>query len=132
MQIILLYAATMVTFAVLDAIMLTNVMKPLFEKHLGDLIRSPINMVPAAVFYMFYIAGLLYLVSLPALREGSLLSAALGGAVLGAVAYGTYEFTSMSVMQKWSWQMVAVDTTWGAVLTATSAVAGVWVARSFG
>lgn len=132
MQIILLYAATMVTFAVLDAIMLTNVMKPLFEKHLGDLIRSPINLVPAAVFYMFYIAGLLYLVSLPALREGSLLSAALGGAVLGAVAYGTYEFTSMSVMQKWSWQMVAVDTTWGAVLTATSAVAGVWVARSFG
>lgn len=130
MQIILLYAATMVTFAVLDAIMLTNVMKPLFEKHLGDMIRSPINFVPAAVFYLFYIAGLLYLVSLPALREGSLLSAALGGAVLGAVAYGTYEFTSMSVMQKWSWEMVIADTTWGAVLTATSAVAGVWVARA--
>lgn len=132
MQIILLYAATMVTFAVLDAIMLTNVMKPLFEKHLGDMIRSPINLVPAAVFYLFYIAGLLYLVSLPALRDGSILSAALGGAVLGAVAYGTYEFTSMSVMQKWSWEMVIADTTWGAVLTATSAVAGVWVARAFG
>ena len=120
MQIIILYAATLIVFAVLDAIMLSNVMKPLFEKHLGDLIRSPIFVAPAAIFYLFYIAGILYLVSVPALRDGSLASVALGGAVLGAVAYGTYEFTSMSVMKDWSWQMVVTDTTWGAVLTATS------------
>ncbi|CTQ48894.1 DUF2177 family protein [Jannaschia donghaensis] len=132
MQIIFLYAATLIVFAVLDAIMLTNVMKPLFEKHLGDMIRSPINFVPAAVFYLFYIAGILYLVSLPALRDGSVVSAAIGGAVLGAVAYGTYEFTSMSVMRDWSWQMVITDTTWGAVLTATSAAAGVWAVKTFG
>lgn len=132
MQIIFLYAATLIVFAVLDAIMLSNVMKPLFEKHLGDLIRSPIFVAPAAIFYLFYIAGLLYLVSVPALREGSLMSVALGGAILGAVAYGTYEFTSMSVMKDWSWQMVITDTTWGAVLTATSATAGVWAVRTFG
>jgi uncharacterized membrane protein len=132
MQIIFLYAATLIVFAVLDAIMLSNVMKPLFEKHLGDLIRSPIFVAPAAIFYLFYIAGLLYLVSVPALREGSLMSVALGGAILGAVAYGTYEFTSMAVMKDWSWQMVITDTTWGAVLTATSATAGVWAVRTFG
>ncbi|WP_179380886.1 DUF2177 family protein [Jannaschia marina] len=132
MQILLLYAATLIVFAVLDAIMLSNVMKPLFEKHLGDLLRSPINFGPAAVFYLFYIGGILYLVSLPALRDGSLLSAAIGGAVLGAVAYGTYEFTSMSIMRGWSWQMVALDTTWGAILTSVSATAGVWAVRTFG
>lgn len=131
MQIILLYAATLITFAVLDAIMLSTVMKPLFERHLGDLIRSPIFAAPAGIFYLFYIGGLLYLVSAPALRDGSLASVALGGAVLGAVAYGTYEFTSMSIMKDWSWQMVVVDTTWGAVLTSTSAVAGVWAVRTF-
>ncbi|SDY27273.1 Uncharacterized membrane protein [Jannaschia faecimaris] len=131
MQIVILYAATLIVFAVLDAVMLSNIMKPLFEKYLGDLIRSPINFGPAAVFYLFYIAGILFLVSLPALRDGNVLSAVIGGAVLGAVAYGTYEFTSMSIMRDWSWQMVAVDTTWGAVLTATSAGAGVWAVKAF-
>lgn len=29
----------------------------------------------------------------------------------------TYELTSMSVMKGWSWNMVAIDTTWGTVLT---------------
>ena len=41
------------------------------------------------------------------------------------MAYGTYEFTSMSIMKNWSWSMVAVDTTWGAILTGFSAWAGV-------
>lgn len=131
MQIIILYAATLIVFAVLDAIMLSTVMKPLFERHIGHLMQSPINVGPAAVFYLFYIAGVLYLVSLPGLREGSLMSVAIGGAVLGAVAYGTYEFTSLSIMKDWSWQMAITDTTWGAVLTATSAAAGVWAVRTF-
>jgi uncharacterized membrane protein len=30
----------------------------------------------------------------------------------------TYELTSMSVMKGWSWNMVAVDTLWGTLLTA--------------
>lgn len=131
MQIITLYLATLIVFAVLDAIMLSNVMKPLFERHIGHLMQSPINIAPAAIFYLFYIAGVLYLVSLPGMREGSLMSVAIGGAVLGGLAYGTYEFTSLAIMKDWSWQMTIVDTTWGAVLTATSAVAGVWAVRTF-
>jgi uncharacterized membrane protein len=30
----------------------------------------------------------------------------------------SYELTSMSVMKGWSWEMVAIDTIWGTVLTA--------------
>jgi uncharacterized membrane protein len=30
----------------------------------------------------------------------------------------TYELTSMSVMKGWSWNMVAIDTLWGTLLTA--------------
>ncbi|WP_371155441.1 DUF2177 family protein [Jannaschia sp. 2305UL9-9] len=130
MQLAILYGSSAAFFLIVDAIMLTLVMKPLFERHIGDMLRSPIDLAPAAVFYLFYVAGLIYFVSLPALREGSVMTAALNGAILGAMAYGTYEFTSKAVLKNWDWSMVITDTTWGAVLTGATAAFGVWVARS--
>lgn len=130
MQLIILYVSTAAVFLILDAIMLSRVMKPLFERHLGDLLAEPIRIVPAAVFYLFYVGGLLYFVSLPALREGVALQALLGGALLGAMAYGTYEFTNYATLRDWHWHMVAVDLTWGAVLTGVSAWAGVMITRA--
>ena len=124
---ILLYLITATLFLVIDAIVLSTVMKPLFERHLGDAMRDSPLLGAAAGFYLAYVAGLLYLVSLPALRAGDPTQALIQGAVLGAMAYGTYEFTSMAVMKDWSWAMVATDTTWGAILTGGTAWAGVWL-----
>lgn len=129
MQFFLLYLTSATVFAVIDVIGLNFLMKPLFERHVGDLLQSPINMAPAFVFYAFYLAGLVWLVSMPALRDGSVLQAFVNGAVLGALAYGTYEFTNMATLRGWDWTMVAVDTTWGMILTAVSAATGVWAVR---
>ncbi|MCK0168845.1 DUF2177 family protein [Jannaschia sp. S6380] len=129
MQFFLLYLTSATVFAVIDVIGLNFIMKPLFERHVGDLLQSPINMTPALVFYAFYIAGMVWLVSMPALRDGSVAQALLNGAILGALAYGTYEFTNMSTLRGWDWTMVAVDTTWGTLLTAASAASGVWAVR---
>ena len=122
-----LYLVTALIFLLLDAVVLKLVMQPLFQRHLGDTMRDAPMVAPAAVFYLAYVAGLVWLVSMPAMLTGNHLSAALRGAVIGAMAYGTYEFTSMSVMRNWSWQMVAADTIWGTFLTGFSAWAGVWV-----
>lgn len=127
MQLLILYVSTIVVFLVADAIMLGLVMKPLFMRHIGDLMADPIRMAPAAAFYAAYIAGLIYLVSWPALKSGGALL--LPAAIIGAMAYGTYEFTSYAIMRDWHWTMVLTDTTWGAVLTAFSAWAGVTVTR---
>ena len=62
-----LYATTAAVFLILDAIMLTLVMKPLFTRHIGPLMAEPIRYVPAGLFYAAYVGGLLYLVSVPAL-----------------------------------------------------------------
>ncbi|MBL3554417.1 DUF2177 family protein [Rhodovulum sulfidophilum] len=122
-----LYAITAVLFLFIDAVMLSLVMKPLFTRHIGDAMRDSPMMAPAALFYLAYVAGLVFLVAAPALRDAVPERAALQGAVLGAMAYGTYEFTSMSIMKNWSWTMVATDTIWGAVLTGFSAWAGVMI-----
>lgn len=127
MQAAILYVSTAVVFLVVDAIMLTLVMKPLFSRHIGALMADPIRIGPAALFYAAYVAGLLYLVSWPALKSGAPL--VLPAAVIGAMAYGTYEFTSYAIMRDWHWSMVVTDTTWGAVLTAFSAWAGVTITR---
>ena len=129
MQILTLYAASAVVFLILDALMLSLVMKPLFERHVGDMLLSPIHMAPAVAFYLLYVAGVVWMVSLPALRDGGVAQAALNGAVLGAMAYGTYEFTNKATLKGWDWSMVATDWAWGTVLTATTAAAGVWVAQ---
>ena len=128
MQIAVLYLSTAAVFLILDAIMLTFVMKPLFDRHIGALMLENIRMAPAAAFYLAYVAGLLFLVSIPALRTGA--PVLIPAAIIGAMAYGTYEFTSYAIMKDWHWQMVATDTIWGTVLTGISAWAGVAITRA--
>ena len=82
MQTLTLYLATTAIFLILDAAMLTLHMQPLFQRHLGAALLDSPRMGPAAAFYLAYIAGLLYLVSLPALKSGAPLL--LPAAVLGA------------------------------------------------
>ena len=128
MQTVILYAVTTVIFLGLDAVMLKLHMQPLFKRFLGDQILTEIRIVPAALFYLAYIAGLVFLVSYPALKTGSAII--IPAAIIGAMAYGTYEFTSYAIMKSWSPILVANDFIWGTVLTAFSAWAGVAITRA--
>jgi uncharacterized membrane protein len=127
MQLATLYATTATVFLILDGLMLTFVMKPLFTRHIGPLLIEPIRYVPAGLFYAAYVAGLIYLVSLPALKTGAPI--VIPAMIIGAMAYGTYEFTSYSILRDWHPSMVATDFLWGTVLTAFSAWAGVTLTR---
>jgi len=130
MTIAVLFVSTAVIFLALDAVMLGLHMGPLFRRHLGGQLLETLRIWPAVVFYLGYVAGVIWLISAPALREGAPLQALIGGAVIGAMAYGTYEFTSFAVMRDWHWQMVVTDLIWGTALTGFSAWAGVMITRS--
>lgn len=86
-------------------------------------------MQAALGFYLIYLFGMVWFAGLPGLRDGVSV-AALNGAILGLVAYGTYELTSWAVMRDWHPYMVAADMAWGAVVTAVSVVGGVLIARA--
>ncbi len=131
MQIVILYLTTAALFLVFDAVMLKTVMNPLFKEHVGDWLLNDIRLLPAIVFYLFYVGGVLWFVSLPALRAGVPVSALINGAIIGAMAYGTFEFTNYAILRDWSLQMVVVDVAWGAVLTGFSAWIGVTLTRAF-
>ncbi|HPY48235.1 MAG TPA: DUF2177 family protein, partial [Sedimentisphaerales bacterium] len=69
-----------------------------------DIGQKTVRLAPAAVFYLAYVAGLVYLVSLPAIRSGAPIL--IPAFLIGLMAYGTYEFTSYSIMKDWHWTMV--------------------------
>ena len=128
---VLLYIVTAIVFLALDVVMLKKVMYPLFSSNIGPMMLEDLRMGPAAVFHLFYVVGVVWFVSIPALNVGSIAQAFFAGAVLGALAYGTYEFTNFATLKGWTAQMVMVDVIWGAVLTGTSAAVGVAVTKYF-
>ncbi len=132
MKILVLYLSTAAIFFTADAIGLRLLIKPVFERHVAHLFADPFRAVPAALFYLGYVAGMLWFVSAPALRAGDPMAALFGGIALGLMAYGTYEFTNYATLRDWSIEQVAIDTIWGGVLTGFSAWAGVMLTRAMG
>lgn len=126
-QIPLLYAVTATAFLGLDMVGIRYLVRPVFEPHVGHLLASPLRLGTAAVFYLFYVAGVLAFVSWPALKAGAPLQALWMGALLGAMCYGTYEMTNYATLSDWSWQQVLVDGLWGTALTGFAAWLGVAV-----
>lgn len=125
MEIPMLYLITALVFSLGDALGLRYLVKPVFDRHVGHLFASPFRFGPAAIFYLGYIAGILWFVSIPALQQAEPLNALLGGALLGLFAYGTYELTNYATLRDWTAQQVIVDGLWGAFLTGIAAWAGV-------
>ena len=130
MSLIILYTATALVFLALDVVMLKRVLHPLFSKHIGHLMLDAPKMGAAGVFYLLYVAGIVFFVALPAANGGSIFQAFIAGLILGAMAYGTYEFTNFATLRAWSPTMVMIDVTWGAILTGISAWAGVVITRA--
>jgi uncharacterized membrane protein len=127
-EILILFLATSAIFLIADAIMLRAVIHPVFRKHLGQGLIDGVRLVPAAIFYLVYMTGILWFAGLPAFEAGRPDFAAINGAMLGLVAYGTYELTSWAVMRDWNPRMVALDWAWGAIVTGLSAWGGVVLA----
>ncbi|WP_421989758.1 DUF2177 family protein [Roseococcus sp.] len=113
--------STLVIFLLLDAIWISQIALPQFRAHLGDaLVFRP---APALLFYAIYMVGVTVFVLLPALTEGW--STALWrGALLGLVAYATYDLTNQATLRDWSWSLALSDIAWGAFVTGVSASLG--------
>ncbi len=86
-----------------------------YNEQLGPLRAQQTNWFAAGLFYIQYIAVVVFFGALPA---KSLKSAAGRGALLGWFAYATYELTNWAVIEAWPSGLVAVDIAWGVTLTA--------------
>ena len=126
------YVGTLVAFLAIDAVWLAFIANDFYKAHIGHLLSPEPNFGAAALFYVFYLAGIVFLAVRPGLAARSLRVALLHGAVLGFVAYGTYDFTNFATLQDWPPLVVAVDLVWGTFLTGFAAAAGYLAARPRG
>jgi uncharacterized membrane protein len=122
--------ATALVFIAGDSFVIPNLMRPLFKHYLQNHMLDELRLVPAALFYIVHIGGLVYLAVYPALKLSSNKKAFVNGGVLGLVAYSCYEMTSWTIMTNWHLNLVLIDTAWGALISAISAwcgaLAGCW------
>lgn len=121
-----------IVLLILDVLWLGVVARGWIAQQLGSLMREKIELVPAVMFYLLYVAGLSFFAVVPGLQGGGWTQAAFLGAVLGLVAYGTYDLTNWATLKNWPVPMVFVDLAWGAVLSAVSAAGGVLILQQFG
>lgn len=118
------YIATVVVFLGLDAIWLSRVALGMYRRELGSLLLDKPNLPIAGVFYLLFAVGVVVLAVIPALNAGNWFTALWMGALLGLVAYGTYDVTNLSTLKDWSLTVTLADLAWGTVLTGVSATAG--------
>lgn len=125
--------ATLLSMGVLDAIWLTTMTPRLYRRQLPELLLDTPAWAPAVAFYLLYAVGVVVLVVLPGLDgEWPLARVLAMGALLGLVAYGTYDLTNQATLRGWSMLVTVVDMAWGAALTATVGAIAVTVARRAG
>jgi uncharacterized membrane protein len=122
----------LVTMGILDAIWLGTMTQRLYRAQMPELLLPAPQWVPAMAFYVLYAIGVLVLVVLPALeRDWTLARAAGTGALLGLVAYGTYDLTNHATIRGWSPVVTMVDLAWGTTLTAVVVTVAIVIARRF-
>ena len=124
MRFVVAYIVTAIVFLGLDTIWLTQVALGMYRRELGTLLLDKPNLPIAGLFYLLFVVGIVVLAILPALNGGTWINALLLGAVLGLVAYGTYDITNLSTLRNWSLTVTLADLAWGTALTAVSATLG--------
>lgn len=123
------YLGAGLTFAAIDFVWLTTMTDRLYRPVLGPIMADKPDMKAAVLFYLISIAGTVFLAIAPALKDGNWTRAALNGAVLGFVAYATYDLTNQATLAAWQTKLTVVDLMWGTVLTTISATGGYFAAR---
>jgi uncharacterized membrane protein len=128
---IVAYVSTLVAMAILDGAWLSYATGAIYKPGIGALMADKPVLPAAILFYLIYAAGVTYLIVLPGVTAGIGYAAA-RGAVLGLIAYGTYDLTSLAIMRGWPVNVTVIDMIWGAILTGIASSVAVFVTRKFG
>jgi uncharacterized membrane protein len=128
---IVAYLSTLVVFLVLDGIWLGLLMGPTYKAQIGPLMLESPRIVPAALFYLGYIVGVIVFAILPGLEAQQWQRTALLGALLGLMAYGAYDMTNLATLKGWPLGISLNDMAWGAAVTSASATAGWFAANAW-
>lgn len=125
------YVATGLVFLAIDAVWLTVAAQRLYRPLMGDMLLENFRLVPALLFYLIYIAGIVIFAISPAFATERWSTATGYGALLGFFAYATYDLTNQATLRNWPLPVTIADLCWGTLLTAFAATMGFLITRAF-
>ena len=109
-------------FLCIDAIWLGFIARGIYAKYLGYIMAKNIVWWAAGVFYLIFMAGLLFFVIEPSVRTQSIRYALAAGAFFGFVAYATYGLTNLATIEGWPLFVTVIDLIWGAFVASSTSV----------
>lgn len=124
------YVATGLVFLAIDAIWLTIAAQRLYRPLMGEMLLESFRLVPALLFYVIYIAGIVVFAIAPAFASERWTTATLCGAFLGFFAYAAYDLTNQATLRNWPLAVTIADLCWGTFLTASAATVGFQITRA--
>ena len=127
-----LYLIALPVFLGIDMFWLTLVAKNFYAKHIGYLMAKNPNLFAALIFYLIFIAGLVFFVITPALDKKMWTHALFAGLFFGLVTYATYDLTNLATVKDWPILVTIVDLIWGMFVAASVSVITYFLAIKFG
>jgi uncharacterized membrane protein len=124
------YAASLVTFLLLDGIWILGIARGFYRREMGALLRENTRYIPILLFYLSYVAVLMYLSILPAAYESDPWKVVFASALLGFASYGTYDVTNYALLKNWSLRLTVIDIMWGIFVSCISGIAGYFTYQS--
>lgn len=124
-----LYLASLVVFFAVDMVWLVLVARSFYKKYLGYIMAPAISWLPAIIFYLLFIFGILVFVVLPGVKENSLQNTILRAALFGLITYATYDLTNLATLNQWPLIVTLADLLWGMVVTTIVSIAGFYMAK---
>ena len=111
-----LYVLTIPIFFIIDILWLGVIAKGFYRRNLNFILSPEFKWPAAVIFYLIYIAGILFFAVRPAVINNSWGQAAIMGALFGFFTYATYDLTNMATIKDWPLVIVVVDILWGICL----------------
>jgi uncharacterized membrane protein len=108
----------------LDTVWLISTNATVYRPVLGSVLINGFRPVPAILFYVLYLVGVVIFAVAPAIRSGRWRDAPIMGALFGFFCYATYDLTNQATLIVWATQITVMDLCWGTFLTAAGATAG--------
>lgn len=128
MKYLYLYILTFIVFLVIDFIWLKFVASNLYSSKIGHLMATNAKLLPALIFYLVYVVGVVVLIILPGYEAKNIWKAILFGALFGMISYSTYDLTNLATLKDWPLSLSIIDIAWGTFVTAITSLSGYYIA----
>lgn len=126
-----LYLIALPVFFIIDMIWLGLVAKNFYRSQIGFLMKTNINWIAAILFYLLFIAGLIFFVLSPSVEKHSLTYLIMTAAFYGLLTYATYDLTNLATLKGWPLLITVIDLIWGMVLSVSVSLISYLIALRF-